>query len=62
MDPTHRTRYSDSSLYDEVCVLCGATDSRGSDALDRPCPGSESKRKEYDEKSLERRRKRELSS
>jgi hypothetical protein len=25
--PTHKTRYSDSSLYDEVCTLCGATDS-----------------------------------
>ena len=22
----HRTRFSDSSIYDEVCVLCGATD------------------------------------
>lgn len=32
----HRTRASDSSLYDEVCVLCGANDSK--DALDKPCP------------------------
>ena len=32
----HRTRYSDSSLYDEVCVLCGANDSK--DALDKACP------------------------
>lgn len=22
----HVTRYSDSSLYDSVCILCGATD------------------------------------
>lgn len=25
----HRTRYSDSSFYDEVCVLCGANDGDG---------------------------------
>lgn len=35
---THQTRFSDSSLYDIRCVLCGATDERGSSALDRPCP------------------------
>lgn len=35
---THKTRFSDSSLYDVVCVLCGATDARGSDRLDKPCP------------------------
>jgi hypothetical protein len=32
----HITRYSDSSLYDEVCTLCGATDASGK--LDQPCP------------------------
>jgi hypothetical protein len=32
----HVTRYSDSSLYDEVCTLCGATDASGK--LDQPCP------------------------
>lgn len=37
----HKTRYSDSSLYDEVCTLCGATDARGNDALQRPCPCAE---------------------
>lgn len=26
---SHITRYSDSSFYDEVCVLCGETDSSG---------------------------------
>ena len=26
----HRSRYSDSSFYDEVCVLCGANDGDGS--------------------------------
>lgn len=32
---THQTRFSDSSHYD---IRCGATDERGSSALDRPCP------------------------
>lgn len=26
----HRSRYSDSSFYDEICVLCGANDGDGS--------------------------------
>jgi len=34
----HVTRLSDSSVYDEVCTLCGATDARGSDRLQKPCP------------------------
>jgi len=36
----HVTRLSDSSLFDEICVNCGATD-RGHD-LDEPCsrPGN----------------------
>ena len=34
----HVTRYSDSSLYDEVCVNCGATDTSGK--LDQPCPSA----------------------
>ncbi len=24
--PTHRTRFSDASSYDEICELCGLTD------------------------------------
>lgn len=36
--PTHITRLSDSSFYDEICVLCGATDGRTDDRLERPCP------------------------
>jgi hypothetical protein len=36
--PTHKTRYSDSSLFDEICEYCGMTDRRGDDALDHPCP------------------------
>jgi hypothetical protein len=34
----HVTRMSDSSLYDEVCVNCGATDTSGK--LEDPCPGA----------------------
>ena len=36
---THKTRYSDSSLYDEVCTVCGARDwTMGPDEIgDRPC-------------------------
>lgn len=34
----HKTRFSDSSLYDEVCTLCGATDANGMAELNRPCP------------------------
>jgi hypothetical protein len=34
----HTTRFSDSSLYDEVCTKCGATDTSGQ--LDQPCPVS----------------------
>jgi hypothetical protein len=38
-DPAgHVTRISDSSLYDEVCVNCGATDTSGK--LDQPCPSA----------------------
>lgn len=34
----HRTRFSDSSLYDEVCVTCGATDTSWCDKLRETCP------------------------
>jgi hypothetical protein len=34
----HVTRFSDSSLYDEVCTKCGATDTSGK--LEDPCPGA----------------------
>ena len=33
----HVTRFSDSSLYDFVCVNCGATDSYNGN-LDKKCP------------------------
>jgi len=35
---THLTRYSDSSLYDEVCIFCGFNDS-SQKILDEPCTG-----------------------
>lgn len=39
--PTHQTRISmDASSYDEICVLCGATDRIGSwGNLRFPCSG-----------------------
>lgn len=33
----HRTRFSDSSLYDEKCVCCGGTDAWGDHSLEKPC-------------------------
>lgn len=38
--PTHVTRSSDASTFDEVCINCSAKDyTAGScDALERPCP------------------------
>lgn len=33
---THKTRFSDSSLYDEICTACGCTDSQKE--LENPCP------------------------
>lgn len=44
----HKTRFSDSSLYDEVCVHCGATDARGDRRLEQPCPGPGSLRQRND--------------
>lgn len=41
--PSHKTRFSDSSLYDEVCVNCGATDGRGDNRLSLPCPKNSEK-------------------
>lgn len=35
---SHQTRFSDSSLYDEVCTLCGATDAPGDYRLSWCCP------------------------
>lgn len=35
--PEHKTRISDSSLYDEKCILCGATDGDFGDLNAEPC-------------------------
>jgi|GEM_PF-3665359 len=35
---SHKTRISDSSLYDEVCIYCLGTDARNDERLNRPCP------------------------
>lgn len=44
---THKTRYSDSSFYDEVCLQCGCTDeqrdSNGTYLLNLPCPNQPTK-------------------
>lgn len=42
--PSHKTRFSDSSLYDEVCIFCGATDGAGDRRLKSPCPVDETTR------------------
>lgn len=42
----HRTRFSDSSIYDEVCRYCGATDA-GRDLLSR-CPATDERKDEVD--------------
>lgn len=38
--PSHETRFSDSSFYDEVCIKCGAHDETpgGWGELALPCP------------------------
>lgn len=37
--PTHNVRYSDSSLYDEICTRCGSTDA--GKRMHLPCPNPE---------------------
>jgi hypothetical protein len=39
--PSHKTRFSDASSYDEICIYCGATDlvPGGWGELAYPCPG-----------------------
>jgi|GEM_PF-6924590 len=51
LHPTHRTRISDASTFDEICELCGATDITcgGWGKLAEPCPASEASRRVYDE-------------
>jgi len=36
--PSHKTRFSDASTFDEICTLCGATDEIGGFGnLQYPC-------------------------
>jgi hypothetical protein len=40
--PSHVTRISDASSYDEICINCGATDGLGTwGRLVLPCPKRE---------------------
>lgn len=50
--PSHDTRFSMSSLYDEVCVNCGATDLTGGGwgKLAEPCPKAKKKEEKMSEK------------
>lgn len=44
--PSHKTRSSDASTFDEICKLCGQTDVTPAtetgieDPLGKPCPGN----------------------
>lgn len=40
LEDGHLTRMSDSSHYDEVCTVCGATDAIYGGTLHLPCPGT----------------------
>ena len=44
--PSHVTRFSDASSYDEICINCGATDQvpGGWGKLAYPCPKTELKK------------------
>jgi len=39
--PSHKTRFSDASSFDEICTECGATDMVCPGPLDQPCPKAE---------------------
>lgn len=43
--PTHKTRFSDASTFDTICVNCGATDVApgGFGQLAFPCPKKDKK-------------------
>lgn len=45
LHPSHETRFSDASTFDEICVNCGATDIAGGGwgRLRYPCQGSSHK-------------------
>jgi hypothetical protein len=47
LHPSHKTRVSDASSFDEVCIYCGATDELGSwGNLAKPCPDKTIKKKD----------------
>ena len=50
--PTHKTRYSDSSQYDEVCEYCGTTDGHNG-RLEEPCLGHYVKREKVKLKKVD---------
>lgn len=43
LHPSHKTRISDASSFDEICTVCGATDRAGGGwgALALPCSGAD---------------------
>lgn len=45
LHPSHKTRFSDASSFDEICVLCGARDISGGGwgLLKYPCPSIKDK-------------------
>jgi len=48
---SHKTRLSDSSLYDEVCIYCLGTDARNDERLNHPCPQAPKETPQEKEKS-----------
>lgn len=47
--PSHRTRFSDASSFDEVCVLCGARDALGTwGTLALECKATDDERAKVD--------------
>lgn len=46
--PSHKTRTSDASTYDEICVNCGATDQvpGGYGSLAYPCSNPQPNKKD----------------
>ena len=59
----HITRLSDSSVFDEICINCGATDARSDERLEEPCPKPLNKGGEtLEERGKERQGQREKSN
>lgn len=52
--PSHKTRFSDASTFDEICVLCGATDQvpGGWGQLAYPCPEAKKKEEEKENEDV----------